>query len=49
MWQFNTITDAFEFYYDKIDSQPHSEETGTKALYNQMFTILDTSKKSAIG
>ena len=45
MWQFETITDAFEFYYEKLDSQPHSIETGTKALYNQMFKILDTSKK----
>tara|TARA_R110002051_G_C8707751_1_gene495234 strand:- start:18 stop:683 length:666 start_codon:yes stop_codon:yes gene_type:complete len=45
MWQFNTVTDAFEFYYDKIDSQPHCKETGTKALYNQMFTIMDVSNK----
>ena len=43
MWQFQTITEAFEFYYEKIDSQVHQKETGTKALYNQMFTILDTS------
>lgn len=43
MWQFQTITEAFEYYYEKIDSQVAQKETGTKALYNQMFTILDTS------
>ena len=43
MWQFQTITEAFEYYYEKIDSQPEQKETGTKALYNQIFTILDTS------
>lgn len=44
MWQFETITEAFEFYYDKLDSQPEVNN-GTKALYNQMFTIIDTSEK----
>lgn len=44
MWQFNTVTDAFEHYYSLIDdTQPSSN--GTKALYNQIFTILDTSDK----
>ena len=43
MWQFETVTEAFEFYYEKLDSQP--EYNGTKALYNQMFTIVDTSEK----
>lgn len=43
MWQFQTVTEAFEFYYEKLDSQP--EHNGTKALYNQMFTIVDTSEK----
>jgi thymidylate synthase len=43
MWTFQTITDAFEYYYEKLDSQvPHN---GTKAVYNQMFKILDTSEK----
>lgn len=45
MWQFKTITDAFEYYYEKLDSQVPQKETGTKALYNQMFTITDTSEK----
>jgi thymidylate synthase len=44
MWQFETVTEAFEYYYLKIDSQSE-QENGTKALYNQMFTITDTSKK----
>ena len=44
MWQFKTITDAFEYYYDKLDSQQEQVETGTKAMYNQMFTITDTSE-----
>lgn len=43
MWQFQTVTEAFEFYYEKLDSQP--EHNGTKSLYNQIFTILDTSDK----
>ena len=45
MWQFKTVTDAFEYYYDKLDSQVPQQETGTKALYNQMFTITDTNEK----
>ena len=45
MWQFQTVTEAFEFYYDKLDAQVHQEETGTKAMYNQMFKILDCSNK----
>jgi thymidylate synthase len=44
MWQFDTVTDAFEFYYDKLDSQLPGNN-GTKALYNQIFTIVDTSEK----
>jgi len=44
MWQFETVTDAFEFYYEKLDSQQEGNN-GTKALYNQMFTIVDTSEK----
>ena len=44
MWQFKTITDAFEYYYDKLDYQQEQVETGTKAMYNQMFTITDTSE-----
>ena len=44
MWQFETVTDAFEFYYEKLDSQQKGNN-GTKALYNQMFTIVDTSEK----
>ena len=43
MWQFETVTEAFEFYYEKLDSQP--EHNGTKALYNQMFNVVDTSEK----
>ena len=43
MWQFETITEAFEHYYEKLDSQP--EFNGTKAFYNQMFTITDTTDK----
>ena len=43
MWQFQTVTEAFEYYYKKLDSQPGSN--GTKALYNQIFTILDTKEK----
>lgn len=44
MWQFETVTDAFEFYYEKLDSQQEGNN-GTKALYNQIFTIVDTSEK----
>lgn len=44
MWQFETVTDAFEFYYDKLNSQQEGNN-GTKALYNQIFTIVDTSEK----
>ena len=44
MWQFDTVTDAFEFYYDRLDSQLPGDD-GTKALYNQIFTIVDTSEK----
>tara|TARA_R100000654_G_scaffold71224_1_gene101977 strand:- start:4573 stop:5214 length:642 start_codon:yes stop_codon:yes gene_type:complete len=43
MWQFQTVTEAFEYYYKKLDSQPNAN--GTKALYNQIFTILDTNNK----
>jgi thymidylate synthase len=43
MWQFQTVTEAFEYYYRKLDSQPNSN--GTKTMYNQMFTILDTKQK----
>jgi thymidylate synthase len=43
MWQFQTVTEAFEYYYKKLDSQPSAN--GTKALYNQIFTILDTNQK----
>jgi len=44
MWQFNTVTDAFEFLYDKIDSQQNNPN-GTKAIYNQIFTITNTLDK----
>lgn len=45
MWQFKEVTDAFEFFYDKIDSMPEQKETGTKSIYNTVFTITDTDKK----
>ena len=44
MWQFKTITEAFEHYYERLDSIVEGDN-GTKAMYNQMFTILDTSQQ----
>jgi len=41
MWQFKTVTEAFEYYYEKLDSQ--LDNNGTKSFYNQSFTITDTS------
>jgi len=43
MWNFKTVTEAFETMYDKI-LEKGVDVQGTKAIYNQMFTILDTSK-----
>lgn len=42
MWQFKTVTEAFEYYYEKLDSQPNNN--GTKTFYNQCFTITDTNE-----
>lgn len=42
MWQFKTVTEAFEFYYELINRQP--DNNGTKSVYNQMFTITDTEQ-----
>lgn len=43
MWQFKTVTEAFEHYYELINRQPH--HNGTKSIYNTIFTITDTSEK----
>lgn len=47
MWQFNNITEAFEHYYNLLDRQ-NVQENGTKAIYNQIFTITDTSNNIVI-
>ena len=33
MWQFDTVTDAFEFYYDRLDSQLEQVDTWYKSYY----------------
>ena len=43
MWNFKTTTEAFETMYDKI-LEKGVDVQGTKAIYNQIFTILDTSE-----
>jgi len=43
MWNFKTVTDAFETMYDKV-LEKGVDVNGTKAIYNQMFTILDTTE-----
>ena len=43
MWQFGSLTEAFEFNYEKINSQP--DFNGTKSIFNQMFTICNTRDK----
>lgn len=42
MWQFKTITEAFEHYYELLDRQIPNNDT--KSLYNQMFTITDSTE-----
>ena len=40
---YKDVTKAFESLYNKIDKQP-AGPNGTKAIYNECFTIKDTSK-----
>jgi thymidylate synthase len=44
MREFKTVTGAFEFFYDKIDSTKEGHN-GTKAIYDQVFRITNTKEK----
>lgn len=44
MWNFSTVTEAFETMYQKVNEQG-VEVNGTRALYNQSFTITNSDQK----